>query len=149
MKLGLIDSYISKEHFSREEETPPVERRRLSHGDQTVQVLKVTYAELINRELQSSHLGTVSIPDQKNILYYILKGVNELMSQQVKVICLPIGFVKNTPLLETIANTCEEKGILLITPAGNEGKGKVTYPGAYPNVLCVGAVDSLGEVTSF
>jgi subtilisin family serine protease len=44
-----------------------------------------------------------------------------------------------------------EKGVVVIAAAGNEGPGEQTvgYPGGYPEVVCVGAVDDKLNVARF
>lgn len=47
------------------------------------------------------------------------------------------------------ANMAFEKGMLLITSAGNSGNWGVTAPADSPNVLTIGAVDASGNYVSF
>lgn len=47
------------------------------------------------------------------------------------------------------ANIAFEKGLLLVTSAGNSGSFGVTAPADSPNVLSVGAVDASGNYVSF
>ncbi len=144
MILGLIDSHISSGL-----NTQVKRQRRSSHGDQTLQVLRTSYFEWSGQALNFEHLGLVSIPDQENIFYHLLDGVDQLISKEVRVICMPIGFTKPSPLLETLVNTIERHDILLVAPSGNKGEGTVTYPGKYPSVICVGAIDQQRAVASF
>ena len=53
------------------------------------------------------------------------------------------------PLRKAIQNAVA-KGVLVVCAAGNEGAGKLSYPGAYPEVVSVGAVQfdsSTGNIT--
>lgn len=144
MTLGLIDHRIS---HSLSNQT--VSARPPSHGDCSVRVLQATYGALAFSQLNMESAGLVSIPEQKDILYHLLRGIDQLISEGVKVICLPLGFSKSTPLLEALANTCEEKEILLIAAVGNKGPGKIMYPAAYPSVLAVGATHPIGNVAAY
>ncbi len=47
------------------------------------------------------------------------------------------------------ANIAFEKGLLMVTSAGNSGNFGVTAPADSPNVLSIGAVDALGNYVSF
>lgn len=47
------------------------------------------------------------------------------------------------------ANIAFEKGLLLVTSAGNSGNWGVTAPADSPNVLSVGAVDASGQYVNF
>ena len=53
------------------------------------------------------------------------------------------------PLQQAIQNAVN-KGVLVVCAAGNEGAGKLSYPGAYPEVVSVGAVQfdpNTGNIT--
>ena len=54
-----------------------------------------------------------------------------------------------SPLQSAIQNAVN-KGVLVVCAAGNEGAGKLSYPGAYPEVVSVGAVQfnsNTGNIT--
>ncbi|TBN13767.1 S8 family serine peptidase [Hyunsoonleella pacifica] len=55
----------------------------------------------------------------------------------------------NTAFITKGANIAFEKGLLLVTSAGNSGNWGVTAPADSPNVLSVGAVDESGNYVSF
>ena len=54
-----------------------------------------------------------------------------------------------TTFISRGANHAFDKGILLITSAGNSGTGMISAPGDSPGTLTVGAVDSNGDYASF
>lgn len=145
MTIGLIDNRISYQHLPDRQRAG----QRPSHGDRSLEILLEAHDEQAHNSLAFEHLGLISMPDSQDMLLNLLKGVDQLISQQVRVICLPMGFAKPTPLLESIAKACNDKGILLIAPAGNNGPGKIRYPGGYPEVLCIGAADHLGDLATF
>ncbi|TBN04896.1 T9SS type A sorting domain-containing protein [Hyunsoonleella flava] len=55
----------------------------------------------------------------------------------------------NTTFITRGANIAFEKGLLLVTSAGNSGSWGVTAPADSPNVLSIGAVDASGDYVDF
>ncbi|MBU2951477.1 S8 family serine peptidase [Tamlana agarivorans] len=55
----------------------------------------------------------------------------------------------NTAFITRGSNIAFEKGLLLVTSAGNSGNSGVGAPADSPNVLSVGAVDASGQYASF
>jgi hypothetical protein len=43
----------------------------------------------------------------------------------------------------------EEKGVLIVSVAGNDGNSVVYYPGGYDTVICVGSCDKDGTATAY
>lgn len=145
MRGALLDYQIR----SRLHPAKPGQNKGLTHGEQSLAVLQIAYESLTSTSLTSENLGWISLPEHCDILYQLLKAVDKLISKEVKVICLPLGFARPNPLLESMTETCRQHDILLIVPAGNKGAGKVTYPGANPHVLTVGAADPKGTVETY
>ncbi|MCO6358755.1 S8 family peptidase [Roseivirga pacifica] len=143
--LGLIDNHIDEAAMT----AWPKKAGRISHGNQSLWQIKDAYCQFGGNEVSSLGLGLINLKQQQEFLYQILKGIDQLIDQKVMVICLPMAFASSTPLLEEIANACHEKNMLLIAPAGNKGQERIMYPGAYPHVLCVGAMDISGDVASY
>jgi hypothetical protein len=68
-----------------------------------------------------------------------------------EVINLSLGWPK---LIDTIKvrqafQMAEERNVIVIAASGNNSKDLPTFPCAYENVVCVGAVDNRGELTDF
>lgn len=145
MRVALIDHQIS----NRQCLEMPDSDRPLTHGEQSLAVLQNEYELHAGTSLNADHLTWVSITQQRDIFYHLLRAVDKLISKQVKVICLPMGFAKPSPLLKSIVDVCVRQDILLIAPAGNNGPDKITYPAAFHNVLCVGASDPLGVAETY
>ncbi|SFJ88164.1 S8 family peptidase [Thermoflavimicrobium dichotomicum] len=79
------------------------------------------------------------------------KGSN---GQRVRVINMSLGGPNDDPELHAAIKRAVEQGIVVVCAAGNEGDGKAeteekSYPGAYPEVVQVGAVDFQGKFTEF
>ncbi|PWL31089.1 S8/S53 family peptidase [uncultured Roseivirga sp.] len=143
--LGLIDNHIDEEAIA----TWSKKVDRISHGKQSLWKVKDAYHQFGGKEISAASLALINLGQQQEFLYYILKGIDELIDLKVRAVCLPMAFASSTPLLEEIANACHEKNVLLIAPAGNKGQERIMYPGAYSHVLCVGAMDISGNVASY
>jgi subtilisin family serine protease len=77
------------------------------------------------------------------------------------VLSMSLGFPENLPgvsdtqyqtrlkVMRTLLKTLVQANVLPIVAIGNEGKGNYGYPGAFKEVLGVGAVDFNGKVASF
>ena len=69
-----------------------------------------------------------------------------------RIINLSSGAAADSPALRAAAEYAAEKGVLLISSAGNTGvtaPERVYYPGGYESVLCVGACDKAGRMAAF
>ena len=69
-----------------------------------------------------------------------------------KIINLSSGAAADSPALRAAAEYAAEKGVLLISSAGNTGvtaPEQIYYPGGYESVLCVGACDEAGRMAAF
>jgi len=73
------------------------------------------------------------------------EGIRYAVDHDAKIIVLSVGLVRYSPFLQEVANYAEQKGVLLISASGNEGR-EVKYPAAFPTVLAVGGVDSRNNV---
>ncbi len=54
-----------------------------------------------------------------------------------------------TQALEDICNAATAANVLLVAAAGNSGDGTLYYPGSYPSVVCVAALNDAGERAGF
>ncbi len=61
---------------------------------------------------------------------------------------MSLGGEEGHPLVEEAVQYAESKGVLLVAAAGNDGpdEGSIDYPGAYPGVVVVGAINEGREV---
>jgi thermitase len=75
-------------------------------------------------------------------------GINWAVANGAKVINMSLG-VRASRTLETAVNNAWNKGAVLVAAAGNGGNQTKIYPGAYPNVIAVGATDNKDAKASF
>ncbi|MFP5313547.1 MAG: S8 family serine peptidase, partial [Actinomycetes bacterium] len=75
-------------------------------------------------------------------------GINWAVANGAKVINMSLG-VRASRTLETAVNNAWNKGVVLVAAAGNGGNQTKIYPGAYPNVIAVGATDNNDAKAAF
>jgi thermitase len=78
----------------------------------------------------------------------LANGINWSVSNGAKVINMSLG-VRSSRTLESAVNNAWTKGAVLVAAAGNGGNQTKIYPGAYPNVIAVGATDNKDAKASF
>jgi cell wall-associated protease len=68
-----------------------------------------------------------------------------------EVINLSLGWPKliDTAKIRQAFQMAEEQNVIVIAASGNNNKDLPTFPCAYENVVCVGAIDNRGELTDF
>ena len=62
-----------------------------------------------------------------------------------QVINLSLGGGARSAILEDAIGYALGRGVVVVAAAGNDGRGQVSLPAAYPGVLAVSAVDALGK----
>ncbi|MBC7537780.1 MAG: S8 family serine peptidase [Bacteriovorax sp.] len=68
-----------------------------------------------------------------------------------EVINLSLGWPKliDTAKIRQAFQMAEDQNVIVIAASGNNNKDLPTFPCAYENVVCVGAIDNRGELTDF
>ncbi|WP_166678280.1 S8 family peptidase [Kribbella kalugense] len=80
----------------------------------------------------------------------LINGINWAVKNGVRVINMSLGGEGDDPVLHTAIQNAVAKGVVLVAAAGNTGGDSSNhFPGAYPEVLSVGATNSAGVLTSF
>lgn len=103
--------------------------------------------------LKAVRKGEVITPEWKPIS--IIKAINYAIEfGNVDIISISLGWEKNFPELHAAIKRAVEKNILVVCAASNEGDDngntiEITYPGAYNEVISVGAIDSNKKVANF
>jgi serine protease len=65
------------------------------------------------------------------------------------IINLSFGAETNDPAFHSAISGIAARGVLLVAASGNDGRAKVLYPAAYPEVLAVGSANTVGQRSCF
>ncbi|HKB79912.1 MAG TPA: S8 family serine peptidase [Thermoanaerobaculia bacterium] len=84
----------------------------------------------------------------------IIAGIDWVMARKREVggdwiISMSLGSVGPSGLEESAVEAALAQGIVVVAAAGNSASEHVEYPGAYPGVINVGAVDEAGDLAAF
>lgn len=82
-------------------------------------------------------------------LVRVLCGLDWMLDQDVRVLCISLGSPGYNPLFEIILARLRQKGVLCISPVGNSGRQVSCSPANYPGVIAVGATDQNNRVAKF
>jgi thermitase len=94
---------------------------------------------LAGKVLSDSGMGSTSA---------LANGIDWGVSSGAKVINMSLA-VRASRTLETAVNNAWSRGVVLVAAAGNGGNESKFYPGAYLNVIAVGATDNNDAKASF
>jgi len=81
----------------------------------------------------------------------IARGIDWAVAEGADVISMSLGGPAPDGYTQAAVRRAEAAGVIVVAAAGNEGPrpGTVGYPGGYPEVVCVGAVDHESRVANF
>jgi major intracellular serine protease len=79
-------------------------------------------------------------------LSWVLNAIYYAIEKEVDIISMSLGMAQNSEKLERAIKCAINKNIIVVCAAGNDGDGngdsfEYSYPAAYIDVICVGAVD--------
>jgi serine protease len=108
-----------------------------------------TIAEATNNRTGMSGLafGCAIMPvkvldDEGNGTFFdVSEGVDFAVRNGAKVINMSLGGPDNSVALRQAVDRAVQAGVTVVAAAGNDGRGRVDFPAALPNVIGVGAVD--------
>ena len=90
--------------------------------------------------------------DSNNTVYGsgddFVAGLDEALKRNANVVNMSMEFAVTFDLLREKIEELADAGIILVAAAGN-GSGNVSYPAAYPEVICVSSVNSDKEISEF
>jgi len=78
----------------------------------------------------------------------IANGIRWAADHGAKVINMSLGGPMASSVLSKAVKYAHDKGVVVVCAAGNDGRGKVSYPAAYPNAIAVAATQ-YDETTTF
>ena len=137
----LKDAAITQRHFTQDNQSPVY-----NHGTAVASVLSgkgpqyrgiLEQVELYNASVFVEAKGSNSITTALSLL----RGLNWLVQQDIKVINMSLAGPPNRLLEKGIEQLCQ-KGVIIVAAAGNEGPfSKPMYPAGYSCAIAVTAVD--------
>lgn len=80
---------------------------------------------------------------------WIAKGWKHAIASGADVISLSLGGSQPDPYTQEAADAAEAANVWPIAAAGNDGREAPSYPGNYPNVICIASTDRNDERSSF
>lgn len=89
----------------------------------------------------SAQLCSGMVIEEGNLIARVLSGLDWLIDCQVKVVNLALGVSSETPIFRTLIQEMIARDVVVVCSIGNQGAGKSTSPGSYPEVISVGALD--------
>lgn len=95
----------------------------------------------------NSELFVVRVLNDEGIgnSYHVAEGIIQAVDLGVKVINLSLGVYQDSLLLRQAIHYANERGVILVAAAGNDGYDRMPFPAAYEEVLAVTAVDGNGS----
>lgn len=98
-------------------------------------------------------LYAVKVLDRNGSGYYsdIVTGLQWAVTNHMQIVNMSLGGSVDDPALHAAIISASNAGIVVVAAAGNSGPtpDSVSYPGAYPEVIAVSAVDVTKAVASF
>ncbi|MEW6622822.1 MAG: S8 family peptidase [Bacillota bacterium] len=80
----------------------------------------------------------------------VLSGLQWCVNNKMQVVNMSLGTAESTSSFKTAIKAVDDAGIVIVAAAGNSGpSGSISYPGAYPETICVGATDDKDELASY
>lgn len=101
----------------------------------------------------NAELYSVKVLDdeKKASLSRVIEGIYWCMDRDIDIINMSFGTMARSEILEQVIKKADEKGILMVAAAGNQGgeagTSTVEYPAAYEEVIAVGAMNPQGKTS--
>jgi hypothetical protein len=155
VSIGIVDTGLNAEHETfadadidlvriSDEELQP---SRAVHGTAVAALLVGSPSSRSPGLLPDVTLHAVDVfhrdgGDERSDVFSLIRGLDHLGETGVRVINLSLAGPPNAVLEEAVRRLVEEKGIVVVAAAGNNGpRAEPAYPAAYPGVIAVTAVD--------
>lgn len=80
----------------------------------------------------------------------IIKGLDWCIRNRIQIANMSVGTDNNSLSLKTAVENAYREGLIMVSAAGNDGtNNSVDFPGAYPEVIAVGAIDQHDRLAPF
>jgi major intracellular serine protease len=155
-KIGVIDTGIDKTHpdlvgrvlFTRD--YVGVDKPLHPHGTHVAGTIAATGKNKIYGVAPEASLVDYRVLDTNGSgsTLVIAKAINDAANDGCNVISMSLGGPQDNPQLRKAVQYAVSKGVLVVVAVGNEGPGRISYPGFYKEVVGVGAVNfsTRGEI---
>lgn len=80
---------------------------------------------------------------------WIARGVRWAYQKGAHIISMSLGSSSYSREIHDAIKEAVANNVIVVAAAGNSGPGTINYPGAHPEVVCVGAVDAAGRIANF
>jgi subtilisin family serine protease len=84
-----------------------------------------------------------------DVISHGYEGIEYAINRGAHVISLSWGSYRYSSFGQTLINRAVSNGIVVVGAAGNDNTSSKMYPGAFDNVICVGATDAQDKIASF
>jgi major intracellular serine protease len=159
----LKDNIIDKYNFTQDDNADPSNVTDYSgHGTHTSGIIAASNKNNIIGVAPKAKLVILKVIDKKGSGSYenLIKAINYASewrgknNEKIDVLNLSLGGPNDDPDLKKAINKAISNKINIVVAAGNYGDGseltnEILYPGFYPEIIQVGAVDKYSVPTSF
>ena len=92
----------------------------------------------------AAELFVVRVLDNEGLgnSYDVAQGIVQAVDHGVQIINMSLGVYQDSPLLRQAVKYADDRGVIMVAAAGNDGYNRIPYPAAYSEVLAVTAVDA-------
>ena len=92
----------------------------------------------------AAELFVVRVLDNEGLgnSYDVAQGIVQAVDHGVQIINMSLGVYQDSPLLCQAVKYADDRGVIMVAAAGNDGYNHIPYPAAYSEVLAVTAVDA-------
>ena len=99
----------------------------------------------------AAELFVVRVLDNEGLgnSYDVAQGIVQAVDYGVQIINMSLGVYQDSPLLRQAVKYANDRGVIMVAAAGNDGYNRMPYPAAYSEVLAVTAVDANGQHALF
>jgi hypothetical protein len=84
-----------------------------------------------------------------DVISHGYEGIEYAINRGAHVISLSWGSYRYSSFGQTLINRAINNGIVVVGAAGNDNSSSKMYPGAFDNVICVGATNAEDKIASF
>ncbi|SEN49216.1 Subtilase family protein [Paracoccus alcaliphilus] len=157
--IGVVDTGVNTEHELLEgarielthlgtEDNPSAK----IHGTAVLSLLAGTPGSRVSglvpeAELVVADIFSLAGQDERADLSALLRGLDAMDQRDIRVVNLSLTGPANTVLENAVSRLVQDRGMVLIAAAGNDGPAAPTaYPAGYDGVIAVTAVDGRGRI---